>query len=44
MGTSVGSPDNVINQSGLLMGYTSGVTDFDDYYFRTPDHGKRKRR
>ena len=38
MGTSVGSPDNVINQSGLLVGYTSGVTDFDDYYFSTPGH------
>ena len=38
MGTSVGSPHNVINQSGLLVGYTSGVTDFDDYYFSTPEH------
>src|SRR5688572_25681194 len=38
MGTSVGSPQNVINQSGLLVGYTSGITDFDDYYFSTPGH------
>jgi len=38
MGTSVGSPDNVINQSGLSVGYTSGMTDFDDYYFSTPGH------
>ena len=35
LGTSVGSPANVINQSGLLVGYTSGVTDFDDYYSST---------
>lgn len=38
MGTSVGSPDNVINQSGLSVGYTSGMSDFDDYYFSTPGH------
>ena len=38
MGTSVGTPDNVINQSGLSVGYTSGMTDFDDYYFSTPGH------
>jgi hypothetical protein len=38
MGTSVGSPDNVINQSGLSVGYTSGTTEFDDYYFSTPGH------
>ena len=38
LGTSVGSSANVINQSGLSVGYTSGITDFDDYYFSTPGH------
>lgn len=38
MGASVGSTDNIINQSGLSAGYTSGVTDFDEYYFSTPTH------
>lgn len=31
MGTAGGSTDNIINQSGLSVGYTSGVTDFDSY-------------
>ena len=38
MGISVGSPANVINQSGLLVGYMSGMTDFDDYHSSTPGH------
>ncbi len=29
---------NTINQSGLSVGYTSGVTDFDDYIALAPTH------
>jgi len=38
MGTSVGSTDNVINQSGLSDGYTSLATNFDTYTAGTPTH------
>src|SRR5262245_6199090 len=38
MGTGLGSPNRVINQSGLSAGYTSGVTDFDTYIARKPTH------
>lgn len=33
-----GSPTNTIDQSGLSVGYTSGVTDFDTYIASTPTH------
>jgi len=36
MGTAGGSTDNIINQSGLSVGYTSGVTDFDSYVSTHP--------
>jgi hypothetical protein len=36
MGTAAGSTDNIINQSGLSVGYTSGVTDFDSYLATHP--------
>lgn len=36
MGTAGGSLDNIINQSGLSVGYTSGVTDFDSYVATHP--------
>ncbi len=36
MGTAGGSIDNIINQSGLSVGYTSGVTDFDSYLATHP--------
>ncbi len=42
MGTSDGSPDNTINQSGLSAGYTSGVTDFDTYIASNPTHNTQK--
>ncbi len=38
LGTSIGSPENVINQRGLLVNYISGVTDFETYYFSNPGH------
>jgi hypothetical protein len=38
MGTGTGSPDNVINRSGLSAGYTSLVTDFDSYIASNPTH------
>ena len=31
-------PDNVRNQSGLSAGYTSLVTDFDNYIASNPTH------
>lgn len=40
-GGTVGSfwtVDNVIDQSGLVLGYTAGVTDFDDYLADAPRH------
>jgi hypothetical protein len=33
-----GTADNLINQGGLLTGYTSGVTDFDTYLASDPQH------
>ena len=36
MGTGGGSTTNIINQSGLSTGYTSGVTDFDSYVATHP--------
>lgn len=36
--THAGSPNNVINQSGLSTGYTSGLTDFDAYIAGSPAH------
>ena len=36
MGTAAGSTDNIINQTGLSLGYTSGVTDFDTYIATHP--------
>jgi hypothetical protein len=38
MGTAIGSPNNVINQSGLSAPYTSGVTDFAAYIASNPTH------
>jgi hypothetical protein len=38
MGTGFGSPDNVINQSGLSAPYTSGVTNFATYIASNPTH------
>jgi PEP-CTERM motif len=32
------SPTNLINQSGLSSGYTSGITDFDAYMATNPTH------
>lgn len=38
MGSSAGNPGNTINQSGLSVGYTSLVTDFDAYIASNPTH------
>ncbi len=31
-----GTPNNLRNQSGLSIGFTSGVTDFDTYFASNP--------
>ncbi len=36
--TAVLEIDNTIDQSGLSIGFTSGVTDFDAYFSQTPLH------
>lgn len=38
MGTAGGMTDNIINQSGLASGFTSGVTDFTAYITAPPIH------
>ena len=35
-----GTAENLINQGGLLTGYTSGVTDFDTYIASNPLHSQ----
>lgn len=34
-----GTPENLINQGGLLSGFVSGVTDFSTYIASNPQHG-----
>ncbi len=38
IGTSAGNINNTINQSGLSVGFTSGVTDFTTYIAGNPTH------
>lgn len=38
MGTGGGSTDNLVNQTGLSSGFTSGMTDFGSYIASNPVH------